>query len=194
MSGSDMKILWVLLALVGISLWYIPNTVSLFSGQHAYYTLDDNLSQLQCTKCHGDISIELHTGYIHSNFTCADCHRVQKGVQYANATEPGTLAHAASLVQCADCHSEYLNNTPDTIHNAFINYGMQHNTSENCIACHASIAVSINWTRPDAMNIETTSDGYNITINRTYKSFTARVVTFGNQSGDAIAVSNVTVI
>ncbi len=189
-----MKILWVLLALVGISFGYITNTVSLFSGEHAYYTLDDNLTQMQCTKCHGDISIELHTGYIHANFTCADCHRAMPGVQYANATTPGTLAHAASSIQCADCHSEFLNNTSDTIHNAFINYGMQHNTSENCIACHASIAVSINWTRPDALNIETTSDGSNLTINQTYKSFTAVVETFGNQSGDAIAVSNVTVI
>ncbi len=191
MSGSDMRIMWIILALGGISLWYMPDALSLFSGSHNYYKLDD---KPRCTKCHGDISLELHTGFIHNNFTCSDCHRVQKGVQYANATTPGTLAHAASIVRCADCHSEYLNNTPDTIHEAFIRYGMEHNTSDNCIACHASISVSINWTRPDARVIETKSDGYNITIDRTYKAYQNRVETFGNRSGDVIAVSGVTVI
>ncbi len=184
--------MWVLLALVGISLWYIPNTVSLLSGQHRFYTHDDNLSP--CKKCHGDVSLEIHTGFLHSNFTCSDCHRVQKNVQYANASAPGMMAHAASTVRCADCHFEYLNNTPDTIHEAFISYGMEHNTSDNCIACHTSIAVSINWSRPNAINIETVSDGNSITIARTFKSGRTRIETFGNRSGDAIAVSNVTVI
>ncbi|MCX9012525.1 MAG: hypothetical protein OIN66_15585 [Candidatus Methanoperedens sp.] len=321
-----MKILWVLFALLGISLWYIPNTLSLLSGQHSYYNIGAIGSQIPCQKCHGDVQIEVHTGFIHSNFTCADCHRVQKGVQYAsgdiayerilyvnvtplsttniqyrvlattisnlqsgnfpksipgettidqwagagndqvqlrdannqyagsmtlgetgvlynfayaNETEtyyngtpkdtdpltqyqmldprkinvnpdrygqdnltgagsgvitPGTLAHASSTVQCADCHSQFLVNTPDTIHEAFIKYGMEQNTSDNCIACHTAIAVSINWTRPAAISIETTSDGHNITINGTRTAYRARVETFGNQSGDVFAVSNVTVI
>jgi hypothetical protein len=321
-----MKLLWVLFALAGISLWYIPNTLSLFSGQHSYYNINANGSQVPCQKCHGDVQMEIHTGFIHSNFTCSDCHRVQKGVQYAsgddayerilyinvtplittntryrvlattienlqrgnfpksilgettidqwaaagndqpqlrdannqyagsmtpgetgvlynyayaNETEtyyngapkdtdpvtqdqlldprkinvnqdwygqdnltgagskvitPGNLAHAASTVQCAECHSQFLTSTPDTIHEAFINYGMNQNTSDNCIACHTATAVLINWTRPAAISIDTLSDGYNITINGTRTAYWARIETFGNKSADVIAVSNVTVI
>jgi hypothetical protein len=194
-----MKIVWLVAALLGISIWYIPNTVSLFSGQHSFYNLDANGSQVPCIKCHGDIDMEIHTGFIHNNFTCSDCHRIQKGVQYAsgdgaNSSTPGTMAHAASTVLCKDCHREYLNNTPDPIHQAFIRYGAEHDTNENCIACHTSTAVSIKWTRPSAINIETISDGSNISLNGTRKTFMTRIETFGNQSGDVIAVSNVTVI
>jgi len=106
----------------------------------------------------------------------------------------GTLAHASSTVMCAECHSEYINNTPDTIHEAFIKYGMEHNTNDNCIACHTSTAVSINWTRPSTIAIETNSNGNNITINKTYMTKPIKIDTFGNRSGDVIAVSNVTVI
>ena len=318
-----MKLMWVLLALSGISLWVIPNTLSYFSGGHSYYNIEPIGNQIPCQKCHGDIQMEIHTGFIHNNFTCSDCHRVQKGVQYAsgdnayermiyNATgptniqyrilatslqnfqsgnfpksisgettidqwasagndqpqlrdpngqyagsmtpgetgilylyiyanetatyyngtpkdtntttqsgvldprmitvnpnlygtddltgagsrviTPGMSAHAASTVQCAECHSGYLNSMPDNIHEAFINYGMEHNTSDSCIACHTSTAVSINWTRPSTFGIETHSDGNNIIINQTYSAFDVRIETFGNRSGDAIAVSNVTVI
>ncbi len=316
--------MWVLIALGGISIWFIPNTLSYFSGSHSYYNIDPVGSQIPCEKCHGNIQMEIHTGFIHSNFTCADCHRVQKGVQYAsgddayeriiyiNVTGPtnianrvlattlanfqsgnfpksisgeitidqwaaagndqvqlrdgnnqyagamtpgetgilynyaftneistyyngvqkdtdnntkylaldprlisvspvqygsdnltgagsrvitsGTLAHAASTVQCSECHSDYLSKMPDTIHEAFINYGMEHNSSDNCIACHTSTAVEINWTRPGAIGIDTSSDGYNISINRIYPTLIQRIQTFGNRSGDVIAVSNVTVI
>lgn len=306
-----MKIFWILLILVGMLLWYIPNTISLFSGQHSYYNIDPNGSQVPCKKCHGDIDIEIHTSYIHSNFTCSDCHRSQEGVQYASGddayeriiyvnvtnatsiynrvlattienyqsgnfpksilgevsidqwssqydgnmtfgetgvlynyeyaeyvstwyngmprdpdpntsrggfyarniianpdrfgsdnlngagskvTTPGTLAHAASTVFCKDCHSEFLNNTPDVVHDAFINYGITQNDNKNCIACHTATAISINWTKPAAMNINTMSNGYNTIIIGTGVAYRQRVETFGNQSGDVIAVSNVTVI
>jgi hypothetical protein len=106
----------------------------------------------------------------------------------------GTLAHAASTVKCVDCHSEYLNNTPDEIHEAFLKYGMEQNTNDNCISCHTSTAISINWTRPSTIAFETNSDGNNITINRTYMTKPVRIETFGTQSADAFAVSNATII
>lgn len=324
MTGSEIKLMWVMLGIIGISLWYIPSTLSIFSGKHSYINIDAPDSQVACKKCHGDIEMELHTGNIHNNFTCSDCHRVQRGVVYASGddaydrlvyinvtgpasiqyrilattlqnyqngnfpksidgettidqwaaagnddvqfrdgdgqyagnmtsgetgirynyanmneistyqgglpkdtdnttrysglntrrinvnpdpnvidylsgagskvTTPGTLAHAASTILCADCHSEYLNNTPDIIHEAFIKYGMEHNSSDNCMACHTSIAISINWTRPSTIAFETRSDGNNITINRTYKTKPIRIETYGNQSGDVFAISNITVI
>ena len=319
-----MKLMWVLLALGGISLWVVPNTLSYFSGQHSYYNIGANGSQVPCSKCHGDIQVEIHTGYIHKNFTCSDCHRIQSGVVYAsgddsyerltftNVTEtagrkhrvlattiqnfqagnfpksisgeitidqwagagndnpqfrdannqyagnmtsgetgvlynyvyadeintfqngipkdtyyltqysaldprkinvnpdqygmddltgagsrvttPGMLAHASSTILCVYFRGDILNNTPGAVHEAFIVYGMEHNTSDNCVACHTSIAVSINWTRPSTIAIETSSDGNNITINNTYLTNPVRIETFGNSSGDVIAVSNVTVI
>jgi hypothetical protein len=318
-----MKLVWVLLALAGISIWLIPNTLSLFSGQHSFY-IDPVGSQVPCGKCHGDIELELHTGFIHKNFTCADCHRVQKGVQYASGDDayerliyinvtgpstipnrilattiqnyqrgnfptsitgeiaidqwaalgndgvqlqnesnqyagtmtpgdtgiiynyekenkistyrngvpkdtdiltqnnaldprkinmdpdpdgsdnltgagskviiPGTLAHASTTILCSECHSDFINNTPDTIHEAFINYGIEHNTIDNCVSCHTSTAVPINWTRSSTIAIETNSNGNNITINRTYMTKLIRIDTFGNKSADVIAVSDVTVI
>lgn len=193
-----MKIVWLMLALFGVSIWYLPNTVSLLSGQHSFYNLDANGSQIPCRKCHGDVSIELHNGYIHNNFTCENCHRVKMGVQYAsgdgtNGTS-GMMAHAASIIQCSECHSDFLNNTPDMIHEAFIRNGMEHNSSDNCIACHTAIAVSINWTRPGAISIDTKSDGNNITINGTRPAYNIMFETYGNRSGDVIAVSNVTVV
>jgi len=324
MCGSEMKLMWVLIALGGISIWLIPNTLSLFSGQHSFYNIDPVGNQIPCGKCHGDIDMEIHTGFIHNNFTCSDCHRVQKGVQFASGDDayerliymnvtgptlirnrvlattlqnyqrgnfpksitgeitidqwaalgndevqlrnennqyagtmvpgdtgiiynyekenkistyingvpkdydietqnsaldtrkitvypyqdgsdnltgagskvitPGTLAHASTTIQCIECHSDYINNTPDTIHEAFINYGIEHNTNDNCISCHTSTAVSINWTRPSTIAIETNSNGNNITINRTYMTKLIRIETFGNKSADAIAVSDVTVI
>ena len=319
-----MKLVWVLLALAGISIWLIPNTLSIFSGGHSFYNIDPVGSQVPCKKCHGEVDMQLHSGFIHNNFTCSDCHRVQKGVQYAsgdnayerliyiNVTGPssvgnrvlattiqnyqrgnfpksisgeitidqwaasgndeaqfrdengqymgnmtpgeagiiynyekenaistyingvpkdtdpatsnsaletrkinvnpnpygsddltgsgskvitsGTLAHASSTILCADCHSEYLNNTPDVIHEAFIKYGMEHNTNDNCISCHTSTAVSINWTRPSTIAFETSSDGNNITINKNYQTNPVRIETFGTQSGDVFAISNETII
>ena len=313
-----MKLMWVLIALGGISIWLIPNTLSLFSGGHSFYNIDPVGNQVSCNKCHGDIAMEIHTGFIHNNFTCSDCHRIQKGVQYAsgddayerliygnvtgpstikyrvlsttisnyqsgnfpksisgeitidqwaadvvnetsqyagtmtpgdtgiiynyeketristyingipkdtenltknNALDPrkinvnpdpdgsdnligagskvitsGTLAHSATTIMCVDCHSEYLNNTPDDVHEAFLTYGIEQNSNDNCIACHTSTAISINWTRPSTIAFETNSDGNNITINRTYLTKHVRVETFGAQSANVFAVSNATVI
>ncbi|MCX9084563.1 MAG: hypothetical protein OIN87_07200 [Candidatus Methanoperedens sp.] len=314
-----MKLLWVLIALGGISIWLIPNTLSIFSGGHSYYNVDPVGSQVPCIKCHGDIQLEIHTGFIHKNFTCSDCHRVQKGVQYAsgdnayerliyvnitgpsmignrvlattiqnyqngnfptsisgeitidqwaaagndkielrdqngfykgsmtpgeagilynyekekkistyingvpldmdnltrfgmldtrkinvnpygsddltgagaNEITPGLLAHASSTILCTECHSEYLINTPDIIHEAFIKYGMEHNTNDNCIACHTATAVSINWTRPSTIAFETNSNGNNITIVNTYMTKPVKMTTFGNMSADVIAISDV---
>lgn len=319
-----MKLMWVLMILGGISIWLIPNTLSFFGGQHNFYNIDPIGSQVPCIKCHGDVRLELHTGFIHNNFTCSDCHRIQKGVQYSsgddayerliyiNVTGPasiknrvlattiknyqsgnfpksilgeisidqwayegndeiqfrngdgqymgnmtagdtgvlynfadeneistyingvpkdtdlltrnggldprkinvnpdpygsdelkgagskvttsGALSHASSTIMCAECHSEYINNTPDIVHEAFIKYGMEHNTNNNCIACHTSTAVSINWTRPSTLAIETNSNGNNITIYKTYPTKPVRIETFGNRSSDVISVSNITVI
>lgn len=188
-----------MITLMGISIWYIPHTFSLFSGQHSYYNINEVGNQIPCTKCHGDIAVELHTGHIHSNYTCSDCHRIQNNVQYAsgdgvNTSTPGIMAHAASTILCEECHSDYLNNTPDSIHDTFMRYGVESNSNVNCIACHTSIAVSINWTYPGAIYIDTISDGNNITISGTDTAYDVRVGTFGNGSGDVIAVSKVTVI
>jgi hypothetical protein len=287
----------------------MANTSSILSGQHSFYDIDPVGSQVPCEKCHGDIDINIHTGFIHNNFTCSDCHRVQKGVEYAsgdNAYErliyvnitgpteiknrilattiqnyqagnfpksisgeitidqwaaggndevqfrdgngeyrgimtdgetgilyryekenetttfsngmpkdtdqstnneeldvrkiklnpdpygsdnitgagsriitPGKSAHAASTILCAECHSEYLNNTSDTIHENFIKNGIEHNTNSNCIACHTSIQVSINWTRPSAIAFETASNGNDIVINKTYTTKPETINTLG---------------
>lgn len=45
-------------ALMAISLYAIPNTVSLFAGQHTFYSG----MGVQCSKCHSDVLAQLQTG------------------------------------------------------------------------------------------------------------------------------------
>jgi hypothetical protein len=315
-----MKFLWIVLVLSGISLFYIPNTASIFSGGHSYYNIDPIGNQIPCQKCHADIQNEMHNSFKHKDLKCEDCHRAQKGVQYASGDDayermlyvnvtgpaiikyrvlvttiqnyqqgnfpksisgeisidqwaldgndaielrnandkylgnmtpgdtgifynyadvskiplyyedgtpkdtdnttkysgldtrkikvnsdpygadvltgagsrevtPGTLAHASTTILCAECHQEYLNNNPDTVHESLINYSIENNVNDACIACHTSTAVSINWKRPSAMGINTVSNGLEMKITDTTDIFPIQVETFGNQSGDIYAVS-----
>ena len=315
---NNMKFILIVLALSGVSLLYIPSTISLFSGGHSYYNIDPIGNQIPCQKCHADIQMEIHNGFKHNDLKCEDCHRTKKGVQYAsgddsyermlyinvtgpakinyrvlattiqnyqqgnfpksisgeisidqwaiagndiielrntndqysgnmtagdtgilynyadvsnipaynedatpkdtdNATKysgldtrkikvnsdpygvddltgagsrevtPGTLAHASTTILCAECHQDYLNTHPDTVHDSFINYSMENNVNDACIACHTSVAVSIKWTKPSAISINTESDGFYMKITDTNDIFPREVETFGNQSGDLYA-------
>ena len=79
-----MKFILIVLALSGVSLLYIPNTISLFSGGHSYYNIDPIGNQIPCQKCHADIQMEIHNGFKHNDLKCEDCHRTKKGVQYVS--------------------------------------------------------------------------------------------------------------
>src|SRR5574340_536068 len=77
-----------LIALIGIGVFALPSTMSLFAGQHSFYNIDATGNQVPCQKCHGDVKAELTTtGYSaktgtkgpHADFKCEYCHRAEAG-------------------------------------------------------------------------------------------------------------------
>ena len=106
------KIALLAIAVVAIGIFALPSTVSLFSGQHSWYGLDDSGSQVPCMKCHGDIDDEMTDDLNGVHTTLAspgcDCHRVSgTGVADGDGTgdsEPGTTSHAAETIACMICH------------------------------------------------------------------------------------------
>jgi len=120
---KSQKIVLMAIAVVAIGIFALPSTVSLFSGQHSRYDLNASMGGasgrniVPCEKCHADIADEMSSGAngVHSDLTCAMCHRAPftgytdaRGHYYIGsgiyAPTPGKEAHAASVVECMDCH------------------------------------------------------------------------------------------
>lgn len=85
--NMNKKIAMVLIALIGIGLYALPQTMALFAGQHSFYNIDPTGNQVECNKCHGDVQAEL-TGTVlastgtkppHADMKCEFCHRLQIG-------------------------------------------------------------------------------------------------------------------
>jgi hypothetical protein len=119
MNMESKKIVLLAVAIVAIGIFALPSTVSLFSGQHTWYDLGASIegaggrNNVPCEKCHAEIGDEMISGDngVHKDLTCAMCHRTPfTGDTYArghygpNAPTPGQEAHAASTVECMDCH------------------------------------------------------------------------------------------
>lgn len=75
------QILLVLIVLIGIGMFAIPSTVSLFAGQHSFVNIDAAGNQINCVKCHSDVQNELTAvgDRPHDEFTCSMCHRIEAG-------------------------------------------------------------------------------------------------------------------
>ena len=117
------KIVLMAVAVVAIGIFALPSTVSLFSGQHSWYDLGKSVdgasgrNNVPCEKCHAEIGDEMISSDngAHTDLTCAMCHRTPfTGYTYAlghytigsTGYDPtlGQEAHAASTVECMDCH------------------------------------------------------------------------------------------
>jgi hypothetical protein len=126
MNQNGNKLILLAVAVVAIGLFALPSTVSLFSGQHAWYNISGT-EKLPCIKCHADIYDEYLMTGVHGklsngshswetgdqpNDACYACHRVayeDRGfITYASGADegatPGKEAHAASTVACMACH------------------------------------------------------------------------------------------
>lgn len=80
------KFTLAIIALIGIGVFALPSTMSLFSGQHTFYNIDATGNQVPCAKCHGDVKAELSgsmatagSGAPHARFQCEYCHRAETG-------------------------------------------------------------------------------------------------------------------
>ena len=76
------RMIMLAIALLAISIFVLPVTLSLFSGQHCWYNLTAGGNQVPCEKCHADVAEEMNalagphtneTGY--GEFKCEYCHR-----------------------------------------------------------------------------------------------------------------------
>jgi hypothetical protein len=125
------------IAVVAIGILGLPSTVSLFSGQHAWYNLSPKGNDVPCEKCHADIVAEMdalvgpHTGETgYGRFECEYCHRIFEIYTYASgygtSAKPGKEAHAASTIPCMHCHSGKV---------------AQHGevSKEDCLKCHDAV-------------------------------------------------------
>jgi hypothetical protein len=113
------KLVLLVIAVVGIGIFALPSTVSLFSGQHTWYNLEATGNQIPCEKCHADINDEMVSGDNGVHTTLAgpgcDCHRVNATVTRlgtgvasgdTDGSTPGTTSHAAETIACMVCHEQ----------------------------------------------------------------------------------------
>ena len=123
---ESIKLMLILLTILALGVVILPQTVSLFVGQHKWYYLDNPASDVPCQKCHADIYEELNLSTPHKKWgdptkadtaDCEACHRGNFSITYANASagQPGLEAHAASTIECMYCHG---NSTIASYHSA----------------------------------------------------------------------------
>ena len=144
MKGKGIALLAI--AVVAIGIFALPSSVSLFSGQHTWYDVGESVggtpgaNNVPCEKCHAEIEEEMLSddNGAHEGLTCSMCHRAYfTGYTYAlggysvGATVkdpiPGQEAHAASTVECMDCHGAY---DPTSSHTQYPEY------AGKCGDCH----------------------------------------------------------
>jgi len=139
------RMIMLTIALLAISIFVLPVTLSLFSGQHCWYNLSAGGNQVPCEKCHADVAEEMnalagpHTGETgFGRLKCSYCHRLppvwRRNTTFENYTyasgdgtgsQPGVESHAASTIPCMYCHSGDKS-------------GVKHTgwASGNCWGCH----------------------------------------------------------
>jgi len=154
------KNIFLILAVAAIGMYALPQSVSMFSGQHNFYDTIPRGSQVPCEKCHADINIELsQTGgvnAIHKAQGCVGCH-------ITALIRNGETIHSAGIPLCIDCHDGSFGRDARGIfasndaHNKFASGAntskMMKGSNEACIACHTHTAVNITWVKSNSMDI-----------------------------------------
>ncbi|MBC8521911.1 MAG: hypothetical protein ISS94_01460 [Candidatus Syntrophoarchaeum sp.] len=122
MNGNGNKMVLMTIAAVAVGIFALPSTVSLFTGQHNWYSIGGGANELPCIKCHADVYEEFLRTDAHSTLdnssngrpseACYKCHRTNKSITYARGNvsggtwQIGEEAHAASTVACMLCHQD----------------------------------------------------------------------------------------
>lgn len=123
----------LLLAVLGLGIVVLPETYSMFSGQHDFYDTTASGNQVPCEKCHSDITAELSqpgkVNLIHKVMNCDQCHVTAAPNSEGLYQGPGGQFHAAAAIACIDCHnSTLLYGTFD--HSRIVGSGL------GCLDCH----------------------------------------------------------
>lgn len=173
------KILLLSVAVIAVGLFAMPNTLSLFAGQHTF----DAGANVSCQKCHQDIYDELSTAYMYGTSTahkdtpslvqCKGCHKTgnvtgfgtkASTLGYYNLSIKDKGAHAIVTLECIVCHDKVVTNLTNSseAHRPFYYNATDANSTiltganEACVACHTHTNVRITWRR---------STGFNMTVN-----------------------------
>ena len=103
-----------MVAVLAIGIFALPGTIAMFGGQHNWYDLGPSGNDVPCEKCHADVYDEMSNTGPHANMSCWYCHRTGNltGYTYAvgdgTGSIPGQEAHAASTVECMECHEGFV--------------------------------------------------------------------------------------
>ena len=106
---NTLKKMFLVIAITSAIIVSSLHTVTLFSGQHSWYDLSAQGSDVPCKKCHAEIWAEMATTGAHARVECDGCHRTDASVGYASDQQgnivPGQGGHSASTEECMICHT-----------------------------------------------------------------------------------------
>ena len=177
------KIIYLGIAIVAIGLIALPETLSLFAGQHNWYAIDQAQGSatgqygIPCEKCHADVATQMSSmapGAAHSTgITCESCHIVSQLAQGATVGGDKQI-HAATSPECMDCHDGAYVGAPKVsfsemeAHRAYINASeestLMAGANEACVSCHTHVAVDITWSKPTTLIIIVNGNNTNISM------------------------------
>ncbi len=175
-SGPGKTVL-LTIALLAVGMYFLPATLSIFSGQHTFV----NGSEVNCMKCHNDIYNEIYpsgggTQPPHWSFgqTCNACHRTGAvppfwDVGISAYTETNVTsnpnAHAAVTVECVFCHDLIVDEITGSqeAHGSYYNASNQTSLlkggNEACVGCHTHTMINVTWRRPGGYGINANLTG-----------------------------------
>ena len=151
---NSKRLLLLTVAVVAVGVFALPGTVSLFSGQHAWYGISEPENEIPCKKCHADVYEEMmsmtkpNSPHSYMDENCELCHRTcfnmtydsgtgkyekSPGFTYASGSgtgsRPGVEAHAVSTIECMDCHGI-------STDGGYWNHLMYEEYNQRCYLCH----------------------------------------------------------
>lgn len=133
-----MKKILIILAIISIVIISTIQILSLFSGEHYFYNMNDK----NCLKCHSDIQTEIDHSDYHKSLTCEECHIIING--------SGNISHAdIKNPRCLDCHLSFKNDSHDPLILSAISSKVYKGENEACISCHTKRSIDIKFTYAD---------------------------------------------
>lgn len=139
-----MRILIIGISIAIMGIMVLPQTYSLFVGNHDFYNTPAPGNQIPCQKCHPDTYQEINNpsrgNEKHREVKCEGCHVTTAPTIEGLRQGPGGQFHAATIPSCLDCHGG-----SNKLPNRGTSNGLMKDANEACVACHTHISVRITW-------------------------------------------------